>query len=364
MSEFKYACPVCGQHIKCDSSQAGTVMECPTCFQKITVPQAPTGEDQKFILTGTKVDDKRPTTLAEAAGRSARGSARAFPVAAVIFILAVAMAIWAVFHFYGGGIAQWLDHWQTLDVGSVRVPGSFNRQGDTWNIAGSGADIWGQSDAFHFVARPASGNVSLVARVVGLQNTDPWAKAGLMVRESPTPDSVYAMVLVTARSGVAFQLRAQAGAQATSSLIVPGVSTPCWLRLARQSNAFTADYSADGKSWTSMGTNTIQMQTDAWAGLAVTAHNREALCQASFDHVAVKGGERSQPAKPTTSSAVAMPFEVSTNLVAPPANDTNWVLVLNGRAIPDSPVVGRIHDLDFIAERVSFQKSALVLQAG
>ncbi len=41
MSEFKYACPVCGQHIKCDSSQSGTQMECPTCFQKIVVPQAP-----------------------------------------------------------------------------------------------------------------------------------------------------------------------------------------------------------------------------------------------------------------------------------------------------------------------------------
>ena len=41
MSEFKYACPVCGQHIKCDSSQSGTTMECPTCFQKIIAPQAP-----------------------------------------------------------------------------------------------------------------------------------------------------------------------------------------------------------------------------------------------------------------------------------------------------------------------------------
>jgi hypothetical protein len=62
MSEFKFACPVCGQHIKCDSSQAGTVMDCPTCFQKITVPQAPSSQDQKFILTGTKVSDK-PTSI-------------------------------------------------------------------------------------------------------------------------------------------------------------------------------------------------------------------------------------------------------------------------------------------------------------
>lgn len=63
MSEFKYACPVCGQHIKCDSSQSGTVMECPTCFQKIVVPQAPVGE-QTLILTGTKagVDRLAPKT--------------------------------------------------------------------------------------------------------------------------------------------------------------------------------------------------------------------------------------------------------------------------------------------------------------
>ena len=60
MSEFKYACPVCGQHIKCDSSQVGTVMECPTCFQKITVPQAPDTDDQKLIITGTKVGSERP----------------------------------------------------------------------------------------------------------------------------------------------------------------------------------------------------------------------------------------------------------------------------------------------------------------
>jgi DNA-directed RNA polymerase subunit RPC12/RpoP len=58
MSEYKYACPVCGQHMMCDSSQAGSVMECPTCFQKITAPQAPSGDDQKFVLTGTKVGER------------------------------------------------------------------------------------------------------------------------------------------------------------------------------------------------------------------------------------------------------------------------------------------------------------------
>jgi DNA-directed RNA polymerase subunit RPC12/RpoP len=86
MSEFKYACPVCGQHIKCDSSQSGTQMECPTCFQKIIVPQAPTAE-QKFILTGTKVGGERPLPKGLEAVSSAFPK-KTFPgVAAVLIIL-------------------------------------------------------------------------------------------------------------------------------------------------------------------------------------------------------------------------------------------------------------------------------------
>ena len=90
MSEFKYACPVCGQHIKCDSSQAGTVMDCPTCFQKITVPQAPTGDDQKFILTGSKVSDK-PLVPRGLDGPASVVPAKSFPGAAVVLLILVFM---------------------------------------------------------------------------------------------------------------------------------------------------------------------------------------------------------------------------------------------------------------------------------
>ena len=60
MSEFKFACPVCGQHITADSRSSGTPLECPTCFQKIIVPQAPSSPDSKFILSASKVGKPRP----------------------------------------------------------------------------------------------------------------------------------------------------------------------------------------------------------------------------------------------------------------------------------------------------------------
>lgn len=97
MSEFKYACPVCGQHISCDSSQAGTQMECPTCFQKITVPQAPASEEQKFILTGTKKSERPVSTITDANPIVPRKKSSL--VAALILLVLICAAGAAVYAF-------------------------------------------------------------------------------------------------------------------------------------------------------------------------------------------------------------------------------------------------------------------------
>ena len=90
MSEFKYACPVCGQHMRCDSTQSGTVMECPTCFQKITAPQAPSTSDSKFIITGTKVGERPVPNIPE--NRLVAAPERSLPVAVVVVLLVLAFA--------------------------------------------------------------------------------------------------------------------------------------------------------------------------------------------------------------------------------------------------------------------------------
>jgi hypothetical protein len=95
MSEFKFACPVCGQHMMCDSSQGGSVMECPTCFQKITAPQAP-ADNAKFILTGTKVTEKKITTRVLDGAASPTATQRNFPVAVLIGVVVVVLAAGSV----------------------------------------------------------------------------------------------------------------------------------------------------------------------------------------------------------------------------------------------------------------------------
>ena len=56
ISELKFACPVCQQHIACDPGLGGLQMECPTCLGKIIIPKAPTGATTKLILRARQVN--------------------------------------------------------------------------------------------------------------------------------------------------------------------------------------------------------------------------------------------------------------------------------------------------------------------
>jgi hypothetical protein len=101
MSEFKFACPVCGQHITADSTSAGGQIECPTCFQKIVVPQASGSADTKLILSATQVAKPRPTSADAASqlGPIHRSPARTswIAIAALLILLCATGA--AIFHF-------------------------------------------------------------------------------------------------------------------------------------------------------------------------------------------------------------------------------------------------------------------------
>jgi hypothetical protein len=103
MSEFKYACPVCGQHMKCDSSHSGTVMECPTCFQKITAPQAPATDDPKFIITGRKTGERPiPAAVADSGAAPTPAPREHSFLPAIVFVVLLCVVAAALFAFHGG----------------------------------------------------------------------------------------------------------------------------------------------------------------------------------------------------------------------------------------------------------------------
>jgi len=175
--------------------------------------------------------------------------------------------------------------WQTADIGGVGATGSAFQPNGVFTVFGSGADINGTADAFRYVYLTSSNDCDVKAQVLTVGNTDPWAKAGVMIRETLGPNAVNVATVATPGNGVSFQARTNTGG--TTSLAGGGQPAPCWVRAVRTGNTFAGYVSPDGSSWTQVGaTQTIGMATNVYyIGLTVTSHNANYLCTATFTNV-------------------------------------------------------------------------------
>jgi len=216
--------------------------------------------------------------------------------------------------------------WTNVDIGSPGQAGSAIESAGVFTIEGGGADIWGVSDAFHFVYWPLTGDGEATARVLSVENTDVWAKAGVMIRESLDAASPHAMTILAAANGVAFQRRITTGG-ASIHMDAGSGAGGVWLRIVRSGNTITGYRSADGVNWSQIGSpETIAMANDVYIGLAVTAHNDGTLCTAEFDNVQISGQTPTDTVPPnpdpmtwstapsaTGSSAIAMTASTATD---------------------------------------------------
>ncbi len=155
----------------------------------------------------------------------------------------------------------------------------------TYTMTGSGADIWGGSDEFHFAFKQVTGATAIVAKVERLENTDPFAKAGVMIRDTLEPQSRNAAVFITPENGVRFQFRRIAGG-VTERYFAEGITAPQWVKLERTTGGLVrAYYSQDGATWTRFDLVQVTMGTPLYVGLAVTSHNAAVGCEAVFTNV-------------------------------------------------------------------------------
>jgi len=197
------------------------------------------------------------------------------------------------------GVAE-LSLWFRGYPGSV---GSFvEGPTGTYTMTGSGTDIWdvsgigtGYHDEFHFAYKTLTGSGSIVARVVSVENTNGWAKAGVMIRETLDADSKHAMAVVTPLQGVSFQRRNDTGGTSAADT-TGGISAPHWVKIERDlSGNFAAYQSTNGSNWQMVGLpDNISMTSNVYIGLAVTSHDAALTCQAVFSNVTTTGTVGSQ----------------------------------------------------------------------
>ncbi len=183
--------------------------------------------------------------------------------------------------------------WTSADLGNPAPPGSASL-GDVITLRAAGADIWGTADAGHFLSQPAAGDGEFVCRVLSLENTNPWAKSGVMLRQDASAGSANCYMLVSAANGVSFSRRLAAGGTSASTTI-SGISAPCWLRLVKSGTSVTGWYAADAAGargpWQQVGAavSIPALSGGFLAGAAATSHASGTISTSTLDNLTGSG---------------------------------------------------------------------------
>ncbi|MGV9348499.1 ABC transporter permease subunit [Streptomyces spiralis] len=176
----------------------------------------------------------------------------------------------------------------------------------------TGPDGQAVADSYYTVGRQLTGDGTITTRITTLTGVTstaptsvapsqarqtrpgltPWAKAGILLRPSTRQGSAYAAVMATGGHGDRFQYNYghdHAGR--------PG-RAPRWLRLTRTGNTLAGYDSADGTTWTRIGTAHLAgLPATVHIGLFVTspvsfrssADGSRTLATATFDHTVISG---------------------------------------------------------------------------
>jgi hypothetical protein len=179
-------------------------------------------------------------------------------------------------------------------VGSPGQAGSTTFDGTTWTVSGGGSGIWSNPDQFRYAYQSVSGDATIIARVTSVQDTNDWAKAGVMFRDGTGSGAPYVAVFENPNDQVEMQWRDTAGADSSwNGAQVGDTVNVKWLKLVRSGDTFSAYYASTtgtpaDADWVLIDNCTVTMAAPT-VGLAVTAEDNTQLAAATFTNVSITG---------------------------------------------------------------------------
>lgn len=173
----------------------------------------------------------------------------------------------------------------STDVGETAVPGSAQYNPDTreYRLAGSGDNIWYQTDAFHYAWKKCSGDLELTASVTFLGTGHEHRKAGWMIRQTLEPDSPYVDAVVHGNGLTSMQYRKRKDTP-TDEVTTP-IKNPALLKLTREGSVVSMEVSEDGRTFRPVGSIVINLADPVYVGLVVCSHDNAVSETALFKNV-------------------------------------------------------------------------------
>lgn len=194
-------------------------------------------------------------------------------------------------------------HRDVGDVGAAYAGNvEYDAQKGTYTVTGGGENIWFDHDAFQFVWKQASGDVSLAADIAFLgAGKNPHRKAVLMVRQNLEADSAYADVAVHGVGLTSLQYRDEKGGMTHE--VQANVDGPNRVRMVKRGDYFTMWVAgADGKFALAGATGKIVLEGPFYVGIGVCSHEKDLVEKAVFSKVELKEVKEVKEAKEGNSS--------------------------------------------------------------
>jgi len=183
------------------------------------------------------------------------------------------------------------DFQSATDVGTVLHAGSakYDAAQQSYTVTGSGENLWANADAFHFVWKKVTGDISLGADIaIQTATGNPHRKAVLMIRQSLDADSVYADAALHGNGLTSLQYRDAKGGDTHE--IESDVTGPARLRIVKRGDTtylYVASRSGDSLAPAGAAIE-VPLTGEFYVGIGVCAHDKDAMTAAIFSHVEVK----------------------------------------------------------------------------
>lgn len=177
---------------------------------------------------------------------------------------------------------------EQTDVGGARkvAPARFDAQNESYRVEGSGTNMWGARDEFHFVWRRMRGDFILTARASFTgRGKEAHRKLGWQVRASLEADAPHASAVVHGDGLTSLQFRRTRGAETEELKFERGGADV--IQLERRGDTFVMSAARFGETFVTQSVESLALGEEVYVGLFVCSHNKDVTERALFRDVRV-----------------------------------------------------------------------------
>ncbi len=174
------------------------------------------------------------------------------------------------------------------DIGNVLHPGTVHFEAATGHylLSGSGTNIWGTHDEFHYVWKRMKGDFIVQARGSFLgKGADPHRKFGWMVRSNLDTNSAMVGAVVHGDGLNSLQFRKSIGGNVEE--VKSTVTGPDMIQLEKKGNRYIMSTAHFGETFTTVDVNDVDLGSEVYVGLFVCAHHNDVTERVHFDNVRI-----------------------------------------------------------------------------